>query len=206
MTTETKDKPWYAIHTYSGYEDRVAENLRQRIETLDMSEKIFDIIVPKENQIEIKNGRRRLDDILGGPQQMQRPIVQFAPLRRQYERTGRSCEQAQAQLLLEALDRLADRRRRDGQRLRRCREAAVGRCAGKRGDAGQAIQTDLFHHGTKQLILRGIIKQVANIDTPVQRPRRCDDDRIDEGCEAAQVREPRGAAVRRRTRSRAEVG
>lgn len=54
------DKQWYVIHTYSGYEDRVAENLRQRIETMNMADKIFDVIVPKENQIEIKNGRRRI--------------------------------------------------------------------------------------------------------------------------------------------------
>ncbi|MFI5240216.1 MAG: transcription termination/antitermination protein NusG [Candidatus Saccharimonadia bacterium] len=58
--TKTPSKAWYVIHTYSGYEDRVAENLRQRIETMDMAEKIFDVIVPKENQIEIKNGRRRI--------------------------------------------------------------------------------------------------------------------------------------------------
>ncbi|HSX15081.1 MAG TPA: transcription termination/antitermination protein NusG [Candidatus Saccharimonadales bacterium] len=60
MTQTNTTKDWYAIHTYSGYEDRVADNLRQRIETLDMSDKIFDVIVPKENQIEIKNGRRRI--------------------------------------------------------------------------------------------------------------------------------------------------
>ena len=60
MTEQTQPKSWYAVHTYSGYEDRVAENLRQRIETLGMADKIFDIIVPKENQIEIKNGRRRI--------------------------------------------------------------------------------------------------------------------------------------------------
>ena len=53
-------KSWYVIHTYSGYEDRVAENLRQRIVSLNMQDKIFDVIVPKENQIEIKNGRRRI--------------------------------------------------------------------------------------------------------------------------------------------------
>src|SRR5688572_4287275 len=58
--TQTKNAHWYVIHTYSGYEDKVAQNLRQRIETMDMSDKIFDVIVPKENQIEIKNGRRRI--------------------------------------------------------------------------------------------------------------------------------------------------
>jgi transcriptional antiterminator NusG len=53
------EKNWYVIHTYSGYEDQVAEALRQRIESLDMKDKIFEVVVPKEKQIEIKNGRRR---------------------------------------------------------------------------------------------------------------------------------------------------
>lgn len=52
-------KGWYVIHTYSGYEDQVADSLRQRIESLGMQEKIFNVIVPKEKQIEIKNGKRR---------------------------------------------------------------------------------------------------------------------------------------------------
>ncbi len=52
--------PWYAVHTYSGYEDKVSDNLRQRIASMGMQDKIFDVIVPKENQIEIKNGRRRI--------------------------------------------------------------------------------------------------------------------------------------------------
>jgi transcription termination/antitermination protein NusG len=60
MAESNPTKHWYVIHTYSGYEDRVAENLRQRTETMDMQDKIFDVIVPKENQIEIKNGRRRI--------------------------------------------------------------------------------------------------------------------------------------------------
>lgn len=51
---------WYAIHTYSGYEDKVAENIKQRTETLDLADKIFDVIVPKEKQIEIKNGKRKV--------------------------------------------------------------------------------------------------------------------------------------------------
>jgi transcriptional antiterminator NusG len=57
MTDIQKD--WYVIHTYSGYEDQVAEALRQRTDSLDMKDKIFDVIVPKEKQIEIKNGARR---------------------------------------------------------------------------------------------------------------------------------------------------
>lgn len=60
LSEDTKTKHWYVIHTYSGYEDKVAENLRQRIETMAMAGKIFDVIVPKENQIEIKNGKRRI--------------------------------------------------------------------------------------------------------------------------------------------------
>ena len=50
---------WYVIHTYAGYEDQVSQNLRQRIESLNMQEKIFDVMVPTEKQIEIKNGKRR---------------------------------------------------------------------------------------------------------------------------------------------------
>lgn len=51
---------WYAIHTYSGYEDAVAHNLKQRIESLDMGDKIFNVLVPKEKKIKIKNGKRKV--------------------------------------------------------------------------------------------------------------------------------------------------
>ncbi len=60
MKQQDSTKAWYVIHTYSGYEDQVADQLRQRIESLEMKDKIFDVIVPKENQIEIKNGRRKV--------------------------------------------------------------------------------------------------------------------------------------------------
>jgi len=53
-------KRWYAIHTYSGYEENVVHNLRQRIESMDMEDKIFDILVPKERKIKIKNGKRHV--------------------------------------------------------------------------------------------------------------------------------------------------
>ncbi|MDX1766086.1 MAG: transcription termination/antitermination NusG family protein, partial [Candidatus Saccharimonadales bacterium] len=53
-------KQWYAVHTYSGYEEKVAESVRQRAESLDMGDKIFDVLVPKEKQIEIKNGKRKV--------------------------------------------------------------------------------------------------------------------------------------------------
>lgn len=51
---------WYAIHTYSGYEDAVARNLKQRIESLGMEDKIFNVIVPTEKKIKIKSGKRRV--------------------------------------------------------------------------------------------------------------------------------------------------
>jgi len=57
--TLEQDKNWYVIHTYSGYEDAVAKNLRQRIESLGMENKIFNVIVPKEKKIKVKNGKRK---------------------------------------------------------------------------------------------------------------------------------------------------
>lgn len=54
------ERGWYVIHTYTGYEDQVADSLRQRIESLDMQDKIFDVLVPTEKQIEIKNGKRKV--------------------------------------------------------------------------------------------------------------------------------------------------
>jgi len=59
---QTGERNWYVIHTYSGYEEQVADSLKQRIESLNMGDKIFDVIVPKEKQIEIKNGKRRTID------------------------------------------------------------------------------------------------------------------------------------------------
>lgn len=53
-------KNWYAIHTYSGYEEKVAESIRQRADSLDMKDKIFQVIVPKEKMIEVKNGKRKV--------------------------------------------------------------------------------------------------------------------------------------------------
>lgn len=55
----TKERNWYVLHTYSGYEENVAKNLKQRIESLGMEDKIFNILVPKEKKIKIKNGKRQ---------------------------------------------------------------------------------------------------------------------------------------------------
>ncbi|NBX98636.1 transcription termination/antitermination factor NusG [bacterium] len=48
------------MHTYSGYEEKVAESIRQRSDSLDMKDKIFQVVVPKEKMIEIKNGKRKV--------------------------------------------------------------------------------------------------------------------------------------------------
>jgi transcription termination/antitermination protein NusG len=56
--TQHHGRAWYVLHTYSGYEDNVARNLRQRIESMDMQDYIFDVIVPVEKKIKIKNGKR----------------------------------------------------------------------------------------------------------------------------------------------------
>jgi len=56
--TVQRGKCWYAIHTYSGYEENVKYNLEQRIDSLDMQDKIFQVLVPKEKKIKIKNGKR----------------------------------------------------------------------------------------------------------------------------------------------------
>ncbi|TDX49300.1 transcription termination/antitermination protein NusG [Orenia marismortui] len=49
---------WYAIHTYSGHEDKVKANLEQRIKTTKMEEKIFEILIPAEEKVKIKNGKK----------------------------------------------------------------------------------------------------------------------------------------------------
>jgi len=56
------ERAWYAISTYSGYEDKVEESIRSRLGSLEFEGKIFDAVVPKEKQIEIKNGKRKVVD------------------------------------------------------------------------------------------------------------------------------------------------
>lgn len=55
----TNESRWYVIHTYSGYENKVRQNLLHRIDSMEMKDKIFHVIVPTEQEIEIKNGQRR---------------------------------------------------------------------------------------------------------------------------------------------------
>ncbi len=58
----TGERHWYAIHTYSGYENAVARNLRQRIDSLNMTEKIFNVVVPSEKKIRVKGGKRVMEE------------------------------------------------------------------------------------------------------------------------------------------------
>lgn len=54
----TGERHWYAIHTYAGYENAVARNLRQRIDSMGMADKIFEVVVPTEKKIRVKGGKR----------------------------------------------------------------------------------------------------------------------------------------------------
>lgn len=56
---EDDGRAWYVVHCYSGYENKVRHNLEQRIETMGMKDRIFDIVVPTEEEIEVKEGKRR---------------------------------------------------------------------------------------------------------------------------------------------------
>lgn len=57
-----EDAHWYALHTYAGYENAVERNLKQRIESLGMEGKIFDVIVPTEKKIRVKGGKRVVEE------------------------------------------------------------------------------------------------------------------------------------------------
>ncbi len=56
--TQHHGRAWYVIHTYSGYEDNVARNLRQRIESMDVQDYIHDVLVPKEKKVKVRAGKR----------------------------------------------------------------------------------------------------------------------------------------------------
>ncbi len=58
--TLNQGRRWYVLHTYSGYEENVEKNLKQRIESMDMEDKIFNILIPIEKKIKIKNGKRKV--------------------------------------------------------------------------------------------------------------------------------------------------
>jgi len=57
--SEVEGPAWYVIHCYSGYENKVRHNLEQRIETMGMKDMIFDVVIPTQEEIEVKDGKRR---------------------------------------------------------------------------------------------------------------------------------------------------
>ena len=59
MSTINKEDRWYIIHTYSGQEERVKRNLDQRVDSMDVNDKIFEVVIPTEPEIEIKEGKRK---------------------------------------------------------------------------------------------------------------------------------------------------
>ena len=54
------EKNWYVVHTYSGYENKVKTNLEKRVETMGMQDKIFRVVVPEEEEREIKNNKEKI--------------------------------------------------------------------------------------------------------------------------------------------------
>jgi len=60
VDTTSDQRAWYVIHCYSGYENKVRHNLEQRIETMGMKNKIFDVVIPTQEEIEVKDGKRRV--------------------------------------------------------------------------------------------------------------------------------------------------
>lgn len=54
------EKNWYVVHTYSGYENKVKANLEKRVETMNMQDKIFRVVVPEEEETDIKNGKKKV--------------------------------------------------------------------------------------------------------------------------------------------------
>ena len=59
MRVSENGKDWYAIHTYSGYEERVKKNLEQRIKFMDSEDEVAQVIIPTEDEVEIRGGQRR---------------------------------------------------------------------------------------------------------------------------------------------------
>ncbi|MGQ9780458.1 MAG: transcription termination/antitermination protein NusG [Bacillota bacterium] len=60
MVEASREKQWYVIHTYSGYENKVKANLERRVESMGMGDKIFRIVVPMEEELEYKDGKRKI--------------------------------------------------------------------------------------------------------------------------------------------------
>lgn len=59
LVLNSMEKNWYVVHTYSGYENKVKTNLEKRVESMEMADKIFRVLVPVEEEIEVKNGKSK---------------------------------------------------------------------------------------------------------------------------------------------------
>jgi len=59
MEKLNQEADWYVVHTYSGYENRVAENLKKRVKNLKMESQILEILVPEEKKVKVQNGKRK---------------------------------------------------------------------------------------------------------------------------------------------------
>ncbi|MGI6147582.1 MAG: transcription termination/antitermination protein NusG, partial [Bacillota bacterium] len=59
-STKNNGREWYVIHTYSGYENKVKANLERRVQTMEKEDKIFRVVVPTDEETEIKDGRKKL--------------------------------------------------------------------------------------------------------------------------------------------------
>lgn len=66
---------WYVVHTYAGYENAVMRNLKQRIESLGMEDKIFNVIVPTEKKIKIKGGKSEIGNITNPAARSTDPMI-----------------------------------------------------------------------------------------------------------------------------------
>lgn len=60
LNMDNLEKQWYVIHTYSGYENKVKNNLESRVQTMGMEDKIFRVLVPTEDELEVKNGKKKV--------------------------------------------------------------------------------------------------------------------------------------------------
>lgn len=57
---ESEERAWYVIHTYSGYENKVKANLEKRVDTMSMEHQIFEVLVPMQDELEVKDGKKKL--------------------------------------------------------------------------------------------------------------------------------------------------
>ena len=54
------EKKWYVIHTYSGYENKVKTNLERKVQSMGMEDEIFNVVVPMEDDVEVRDGRKKV--------------------------------------------------------------------------------------------------------------------------------------------------